>query len=190
MSLINDALRRGNQKNTAAPVGGTPMQPVSPRKNFSIFGWFWLAIFLGIILVTGGWFFWKGFSAESEKNSLAPNHLTTISGLTPPAIVSNAPLVERKPAATLTAPNVVTETINPIAVAPTNLPITNAAPLLPVVTLKLQGIFYRGTKSVALINGKTLVVGDSILEARVLKIDPQDVTLERSGKTIVLTLPQ
>ena len=55
-------------------------------------------------------------------------------------------------------------------------------------TFKLQGIFYRPASPSAVVNTKTVFVGDRIANARVKAIDKQSVTLEVAGETKVLTL--
>jgi hypothetical protein len=53
----------------------------------------------------------------------------------------------------------------------------------------LQGIYWRPFKPSAVVNGKTLDVGDRLEQARVTAIDQQSVTLTVDGKSKVLQLP-
>lgn len=58
-------------------------------------------------------------------------------------------------------------------------------PSLPVrparVQLKLQAIMYNGIHSSAIINGRSLRLGEEIEDARILTITPAEVTIERGG---------
>jgi tetratricopeptide (TPR) repeat protein len=71
----------------------------------------------------------------------------------------------------------------PVAVAP-----VAEAPKIPLAPYKLGGILYSKTSPATIINGKTLYVGDRIGEAKVVKIEPQSVTLDIGGKTEVLSI--
>lgn len=51
----------------------------------------------------------------------------------------------------------------------------------PVEALKLYAVVRNRGLSRAVINGQSLVVGDSIFEARVVEIRPQAVLIERQG---------
>ena len=54
--------------------------------------------------------------------------------------------------------------------------------------LTLQGIFYRPKNPSALINGRTLFVGDQIGEVKVIAIEPRSVKVELHGAVKVLWL--
>ena len=54
--------------------------------------------------------------------------------------------------------------------------------------LKLQGIFYRPTNPSAVVNSRTVFVGDIIANGKVKAIDRQSVTIDLGGETKVLTL--
>jgi hypothetical protein len=54
---------------------------------------------------------------------------------------------------------------------------------------KLQGIFYRPERPAALLNGRTVLVGGTRGEYRVVAISQQSVTVVRAGQTNVLNMP-
>jgi hypothetical protein len=54
--------------------------------------------------------------------------------------------------------------------------------------LKLQGIFYRLKNSSAMINGKTVNVGESVSGAKVISIDRYQVVIEFEGERKTLML--
>jgi hypothetical protein len=54
--------------------------------------------------------------------------------------------------------------------------------------LTLQGIFYRPKNPSALINGRTLFVGDQIGEVKVIAIEQRSVKVELRGVVKVLWL--
>ena len=69
--------------------------------------------------------------------------------------------------------------------APPNVP---AAPQPPPTTYKLQGIYWRPARAAAVVNGKTLYVGDQVDKARIASIDKDSVTLDVEGQSKVLQL--
>jgi hypothetical protein len=124
------------------------------------------------------WFFWQLWAAS---HSPAPTHLEAI------------PVVAPKPA----PPPVIREEIPPPQVAapapapapvptlsPAPAPLEPAKPVEPAwpADLKLTGIFFRKTNPLALINGKTVGVGDDMDGIRVTKIENDRVTVEWNGK--------
>ena len=172
------------------------MQPVHPtqRANVSFFGPMLLIFFLGVVLTCAVWFFWKSWSAKSTD--VPAIQQTANPSATLP--VESAAVVPPKPTPVSSAP----EPILPVAqtkVGPASAAIeesslvqTNAAPVTEVTPppgMKLQGIFYRVSNPTALISGKTVAVGDKVEGAQVVKIGREEVTLQRAGETIVLTLP-
>ena len=214
MSLINDALRRANQGKkdpSSAASGGGPMQPVPPHAHSGkpSYGPM-LMVLIAVMLLAAGWFFWKG----SQPHSKATETVGTGSRPTSPETTANRSAIDTKIAPSIIAPPVSplpasktpavpasakvepppTEILSNVAVSPVAsepTPSTNAVavPTPPAPpALKLQGIFYRLRNPTAMINGKTVGVGDFVSGARVLKIGRQEVVLERDGQTKTLTM--
>lgn len=67
---------------------------------------------------------------------------------------------------------------------------TTVAPDSGIQDLKLKAILYNSKRPTALINGKTVQVGDTIEKAVVRAIERSSVTLEAGGSTHILKLPQ
>jgi MSHA biogenesis protein MshK len=65
-------------------------------------------------------------------------------------------------------------------------PSSYRAPAASVSHFKLSSILVSGQRKVAVINGRALSVGESVGEARVVKIEKQQVLLNSSGKMIKL----
>jgi hypothetical protein len=81
----------------------------------------------------------------------------------------------------------------PIQAAPAVVPVVEVIPPAPKppVTfppLKIQGIIYRESQPVAIINGYSYAVGDRVGEAMVKSINPGGVVMELSGELKLLTL--
>jgi hypothetical protein len=94
-------------------------------------------------------------------------------------------------------PKAVLAAVIPTVAAKTNRP--PRVPVAPVITnqpstarafpkLALQGITYAGQHSTVLINGKTLLAGERIHEAKVVEITPAGATIEFDGQVKHLTL--
>ena len=106
-----------------------------------------------------------------------------VSQATPPAPVeATSSAIPPATAASETPPTV----IEPGTPAPVSAPAVASKPEFPA--LKLQGIFYRASDPSVLINGRTLLIGDSVEQAKILKIERESVTLEWNGQTKVLSL--
>lgn len=69
------------------------------------------------------------------------------------------------------------------------VPATTASNAPPPPLPKLQGIFYRPDRPAALLNGKTVLVGSTSGEYRVVAISQQGITVVRAGQTNVLSMP-
>ena len=142
-----------------------------------------------LFVISGACFFlWKGWQTTNQ-NQVASNAIIA-KAREPIALPEVAPeeniaipanrvfSVDDEPAPPAPAPAVVTP------VAPVEEPAKPAAP-----TYRLQGIFYRLSNPSAVVNNKTVFLGDSVGSSRVKAIDRQSITLERNGATQVLTLP-
>lgn len=71
----------------------------------------------------------------------------------------------------------------PVVVVP------QAEPPAPKPLYKLQGIFWRPSTPSAVVNGKTVFVGDRVETARVTAIDQNSVTLAVDGESTALVIP-
>jgi hypothetical protein len=218
MSLINDALKRASQaqKMRGTPVAtGGPLQPVasdsSSRNVLKV-----VAPLVAVaLLATAGWFTWQWWkhrpAAGSAQTAATPvgvskpaeTNAASASAPTTAKLVINTNLVVRPapgavakaaPTAGVPIPAKAATTPAPVVTAPP-APSANVAAVAPSVslpvefpTLKLQGIYYRMTKSSVLINGQHLYVGDSLGNVKIVAIDRQSVTLEYKGQKKVLAL--
>jgi type II secretory pathway component PulC len=54
---------------------------------------------------------------------------------------------------------------------------------------KLQGIFFSGTNSTAIINNRTLKIGEEIDGVKILSISPKTVIVDYRGEKKTLSLP-
>ena len=135
-----------------------------------------------ILLAGAGFLIWQGF--ESSRRDLK----VRASNPDEPAPVSPAPAVAPTPA--LESAKEATG-VEPIAVAVTNNgPVAGEALQPAPVTYQLQSIFYRAKNPSAVINGKTVYVGDRIAGAKVLTIDKDSATIVLpNGQTNILDLP-
>lgn len=108
------------------------------------------------------------------------------------------PAVSAATANTITPTPATVETVQKIETAPAAAALADtAAPAKPTPPpvpqfpeLKLQGISFNPSNPFALINGKTLSVGQKVSGARVTKIESDSVTLEWNGETRQLELSQ
>jgi hypothetical protein len=172
MSLINDALKRAAQK--PAPIASASeaaagMRPAEARpRAFPVLS---LVIVLIPLIALGVWFLAKGLQMDDH---LQPSPVEVVT-----ARVSDPEVVE-SPRPVLQA----------VVAPPSNQPVTVVPAVAPPQPIyKLQGIYWRPVRPSAVINGKTLYIGDRVGVARVTAVDQQGVTLDVNGETKVLLLP-
>ncbi|MBC8001668.1 MAG: hypothetical protein H7X97_03680 [Opitutaceae bacterium] len=214
---LKRANQTARQKNDPSSLPGTPMQPVDPpggtppgRSNV-------VAILLLVVIGLAGLFFALWWNTRQPTPSVAqrsaePSETVVVAPatLSPPLSVEPvgdakrsriqintnivirelpAPAVEPK---VPEAPPVVVASVASIpSAAATNgnssvaeMPVP--PPGFPVV--KLQGIFFRLKNPEAVVNGKILRVGESVLGAKVTRIDRREVIVEWNGQPKTLSL--
>ncbi len=198
MSLINDALKRATQAqppSAPAPEPETPMQPVEPSQPPGLPVYF---IPILLLIISGAcWFLVKGWETR-RQSGLYPEPVVVTAREVPttvPAGGSSQPIPADRQFALDAAPT-------PSAPVAASAPGTNStavtetpAPAGAVANdgtpkpapFKLQGIFYRPTNPSAVVNSKTVCVGDLIANGKVKAIDRQSVTIEVGGEIKVLT---
>ena len=188
MSLINDALKRAthSQPSGSMPPAITkePMLPVAAHHAPGLPIYFVPVL---LFIISGACFFlWKGWQSQGQKmaQSLAASPIT---------------VKAREPAPAATAEEVIAIPANrnfsveddPAPAAP-SVAATVAMPEEPVKSaagsFRLQGIFFRPSNPSAVINNKTVFIGDFIGRSQVKSIDRQSVTLEINGDSQVLSL--
>ena len=72
---------------------------------------------------------------------------------------------------------------------PSAPPTPAAAPIVSPVALKLQGILYSATKPAAILNGRTVFIGDVISGITITAIDQDSITITYSNQPTVLRMP-
>ncbi len=161
MSLINDALKRAQQNPARGPQNDLP--PLPPvRAGASAGAWLIPAIVIFLIVAA---IFIIGWGVAQHSVPPAPAAPPKFP-VAPPATVAAPP-----PVAPLSAP----------ATAPA------LVPLNPPDAPKLQGIFYSPAASTAIVDGKTVRLGDHFLQYRVTEITRSTVTLvDLSGQAVKL----
>ena len=207
MSLINDALKQARQNPTSKPgTAPTPLQPSGTRRRAgrSIF----LVPLILVLVAAGSWCWlkwWEGQLTDRRvsqpvqiaartKTKLASESSPTLTNPPEPMTLAIIPLAgsgvsNRPPAVAANDTNVVAASpvVSTTASGPTNLVI---APPATFPVLKLQGIFYSATRPSAFINNQAVFVGEKILQARVIAIGRQGVTVFWNGQTKMLNLEQ
>lgn len=210
MSLINDALKRAKQAEpepSRIPAAAGPMQPVDYQRGR--LPWFFVPSVLAV-LVGASWFLLKGWEAHRQAAAGYSTPITVkarepVAPLQPPedaapaepafavainTTASSAPLGMQRnfsleDASTPAAP--ATPAPAPATTAGTAEPANATAPATGP-TFRLQGIFYRNANPSAMVNGKSVFVGDRVSGARVRAIERDNVTLEFDGQLKTLTL--
>ena len=165
MSLINDALKqaRQNPPSDAPPIAHPPQQPAAPHP-VPVAGWLIPAIVIFLIVAA---IFFMGWALANRSVRSKP--------VAPPATAATAPA--------------------PVAVAAPPVVVPAPAPAPPAVVVQpsalpvLQGIFYSPTAPSAIVDGKTVRVGDSFKQYRVKEITRSTVTLvDTAGKATKLVM--
>jgi hypothetical protein len=170
MSLINDALKKASQ--TPTPTTPAPTkEPLRVATHTPSPRWplFVIPPLVAVVFATGTFMVMRGWQSQrvvSAKEAIVKTTPETSSPAPTPAVT--APV-----APTLAAP----------ALA------TNAVTASSFPTLKLQGVIWSPRRPSAVINGKSLFVGEKIERAVVTAIEQESVKVTWNGEERVLTLP-
>jgi len=197
MSLINDALKRATEAQPAGkatPEMETTMKP-APQRTVGLPVYFTPVL---LFIVSGAcWFLIKGW--DVRRQSIASTKPVPVQAREaeelpniPAGEGSELPIPENRqfalndrpsPSSSLRAAGGNAAT-GAAAEPVSGSVVTDEAP----ASFRLQGIFYRPANPSAVVNSKTVFVGDRIANAKVKAIDHQSVTLDVAGETKVLTL--
>ncbi|MBE0543445.1 MAG: hypothetical protein IH623_19040 [Verrucomicrobia bacterium] len=210
MSLINDALKRAKQAQelNPPPPPNLPFRAAEPAPQRKSPLPMILLFAVAAVFLVGGLLVVMAL----EKRASAPQVVTATQlpdPAQPTAVVEASPLPDPLPDATLDptiatpeTPAVallaadadslaITEAVTEVALATPTADESVVAPLIETPSapaLKLQGIFYNPNRPSAIVNGKTVFVGNSVGELRVLAITREAVTLGSTTQTNVLAL--
>ncbi|MBL9169385.1 MAG: hypothetical protein JNN07_16715 [Verrucomicrobiales bacterium] len=134
-------------------------------------------------------------SAVGTVEPLAPDP-AKVTAFTPPRALPTSEAPPVLPLAPLPAPQaraaLAPKTDSPASVAPATPPapaVAGSTPSSPPNTfpkLSLQGIYYRPSRPSAVINSKTVFVGDRVQQAKILAIDRYEVTVQWNNEVRVL----
>ena len=186
MSLINDALKKADE---AQKTGGAPPPPPIPMRpaksgTSSFLPVLLLIVFLLAVLGLAAWFFASWWKMNRErllaKAAAAPAQV---------AVETNEPAAPLQPTNEVKEPLVATNIVlvtNFVQAKLEGPSLTNI--LKTLAALRLQGVFYRPPDSTALINGKSVHVGDKIQTVNIVDIGKDRVTVSLSRVTNVLEL--
>jgi hypothetical protein len=193
MSLINDALKRAKQAQQENPPPTPPLEfrPVEPtpetpqRTTLLVIG-----VSLVLIALLGLTGMLVSFISQS-KSVVLP---VAARVMDPPAAASpqtTAP--EIAPEKIVTQPE--SPATTPAYIERPDEPNTNGYPVVAAIAealkpapLKLQGIFFNPQNPSAVLNSRTLYLGDRVNGFRVMAISPVAVTLVSATETNVLSL--
>ena len=178
MSLINDALKKASQ--TPAPT--TPaeikeplhvaMHTPSPRWPMFVIPPLVAVVFAaGTLLVVRGW---QGSQRVSARE-------TVTRGMEGQNDTKQVLIKDQHSNA-----NAVAAVTSGTAGSTTNV-VPTSAPTFP--NLKVQGIVWQPSRPSVVINGKSLFIGEKVEKAKVIAIDPENVTVLWNGEQRVLTVP-
>jgi hypothetical protein len=188
MSMINDALKRAqNAQPKAVSADGPAMQAVEaarhPGKGVDVV----MVLLIVTILSLAGVLIFAWYHAGTQFTVRARTTDTTANVAA--AIPAPKPAVSKPSIAS----NAVANVVAPVAAV---IPTTNAAAVAPQppkpapFVFKLQGVMFGTRNPSALINGKTVFVGERIADARVVAIGHDTATIiTADGKTKLLDLP-
>jgi hypothetical protein len=180
MSLINDALKRARESQRKDPPSGA--SPLPPIEHQSGGGTGWILVAVVVLLLAAACLF---IGSALFGHKAPPVAVLKVPEISTPKPVEPAPM-------TAPAPVIVTNAL-PSPVINTGLPpsSTNANPppaiVAPEQKLKLQGIIFSAVHPLAIVNGKTINVGDSVGDLQVIQILKNSVIFQRpdgSQKTL------
>ena len=211
MSLINDALRKAKHSRPPAPSAEVTqaLRPiegaVKPVRTALL-----LPAVILCLLVVGGVLIGLALNQRSVSTVVTVNAREGAPPPLPKTVVDEVPAQQLQPSpsskpkemASISVADTPQPTVTPTPAAAsavaTNAGTETAAvqqetvaaippkPAVPVV----RGIFFNPTRPSAVLNSKTVFVGDMVAGFRVMTITRDTVTVESEGATNVLTLPE
>lgn len=197
MSLINDALKRATQAQSAHTPPAQPEEPMLPVERRSPVGLPVYFMPVMLFIISGACFFVVKGWQDSRVAQVDPLE-TVIHARERVARIAAEEVEQPVPADRQFALNDGPNSEPAPAVARSlsaPLPSATAAPAAglqeestPGSSLRLQGIFYRPGNPSAVVNAKTVFVGDSVANGKVSAISRESVTIQLAGETKVLTL--
>ncbi len=211
MSLINDALKRARRAQSQTPppsLSDLPLRPVEAAPPAPQQGWL-LPVVIGLVLFSSAFLVWRVLAHRTNGlTDLSPSQNWEVQAKALPQD-ENAyigpdpdqwpPIRKNHEAMTESAPPPASQPDpladkTPLLVASQETAITNSAPEPAVAPkpapLRLQAILFQPNRPSALINGKTIFVGDRVGELRVTAITREAAILVGGGQTNVLALPE
>ena len=204
MSLINDALKRAAEAKKQHPADSPPPAPLLPVNEAArpnpLLRLLAVVVLLALVALSG-WSFSQWWQTSRQSGLRSPtNVVMTQTGAgansvvepaaSPPVIKVSTNIVTRNQpdADSVTAP-VEMNLVESPATEPSATAIGRvASPSFP--QLKLQSIIYGVSNPAVVINGDLLYVGETIKDARVVKIERSAVTVVWQGETNILRLPR
>jgi hypothetical protein len=188
MSLINDALKRAQQTQEQNPPPTPPLEfrPAEatsrPARRSTLM---FVALALVVVLLLGltGTLIWYVSHALSADLRVAAR--TAETPPPPPPVVPATPSAPAPEVALPTPP----QFEHPEEPNTNRVPvIADATEVIQPTVLKLQGIAFDPQKPSAIINGRSLYLGDRVDKFRLVAISPVAVTLVSDTETNVLSL--
>jgi hypothetical protein len=206
MSLINDALKRAKQvqhETAPPPPSNTDLRPAEHQHYGRSPVGLAVPTLLGLASVVLLFLLWQAARTSNQQTLevKARTRSDSVAAIRPaeaavPAVSAaikdptNLPAALAAPAANVAvqpASNAVSTATAVVSEAASNI-VAAVAPPKPAA--KLQAIVYSPTRPSAIVNGKTLFLGDKLGEFRVRAIEQESVTLVSVSQTNILTLEQ
>jgi hypothetical protein len=189
MSLINDALKRAQQTQAQNPPPPTPLElrPAEPtahptgRPTLVL-----VALALVVVLLVGlaGTLIW--YVSHTRSANVRAAARTANLPAVPPAPTAGAEEASLETATKFEHPREPDTNRVPVLAEVVAEVVAEVRPVVAV--LKLQGIAFDPQKPSAIINGRTLYLGDVVEDFRLIGISPVAVTLVSATETNVLSL--
>ena len=195
MSLINDALKRAQeaQRKDSPAYIVSPMKPNAPasapvaapapkprRKQWNL-SWIMPVVIVLLVLVAV-FFIAMAMAKRTEKNIAVAPEISTPSQVETAAAPAPTPPVSAAPPApaAAAAPEPVPDVIGPGAIVVD----------VPKPVIILQGVVNDPKHPWAIVNGKTVYLGDNVEGMRVVKISRSSITLVGNSQTNIVYVGQ
>jgi hypothetical protein len=200
MSRINDALKRAQaaQQSSSLTSDAPQLPAVTPEQTATRGIGLAVPFAFALIALLGLFLLWQIRQKRISQNALpsvaqSATVASSASATTPRPAAPSEAVVVSTPKVPMASPaeekSIVQSPIPaPAAAHPVILPARPSAPVPP--PLRLQAVLFSGPTSSAMINGQTVMAGDSVGGYRVSAIHERSVTLTSAKRTNILTLNQ
>ena len=193
MSLVNDALKRAREAQQETPPPPIREAPYQDHEHCAVQAtpWYMSRTTLTVVVIIALILVWQSLRQSNGVRSDAIPAVVaareTPEPVSPPEAAPTEPVAATEPADTAMTP-VSEQEVEPTVAVPAPAVAAVTPPAAP--SFRLQAVIWNPKRPSAIINGKTVFIGDRIQQQKVVAISQDSATLSGTGEKLVLSIRQ